>query len=616
MSVSAQVYKPGFCRPGTVTALHVCLIMLLGLLCYSNSFSVPFMFDDFASIIRNPDISGGRSLLDILTHGGSRRIADISFLFNYRLHGLQPAGYHVVNLAIHITAALVLYFLTVSLLDSLRLVYSSAESETTEAAPGMERFIPLAAALIFVSHPLQTQAVTYIVQRHTSLATLFYLLTVLAYLKCRICLEQNGLKPGVLLWGFIATAMSLLAFHTKQITFTIPLMIVMLELSLFRGRFFKRFLIVNGLIGGGLFLTLLLPALLSGTVSDAMLDLRHATAEDLYFSRSSYFLTQIRVVATYLRLLVMPVQQNLDYDYPIFSSLLNAEVIASLVLHGTLLATAFLLYFRSHQQLRSADHRQGSCQRLISLGVAWFYIALIVESSFIPITDVIMEHRLYLPSAGFAIVLASLLRLLSRKFSCEQRFMWIALAVICIAFSLTTITRNRLWNDEVLFWQDAAGKSPRKGRVLSNLGVAHLKQKRFDTALRLFVAAIKLDPTLNTARISLGSSLKGMTLYQGRFTTGMEFMTPAGDIDWRWYRRFNSTGFNNMGLASEYLGQPEEALKWYVQSVSMTPDFDLGWFNLGLLSVRLGHNAQADAALLKLQGINPDLGQKLAGYIR
>jgi tetratricopeptide (TPR) repeat protein len=116
--------------------------------------------------------------------------------------------------------------------------------------------------------------------------------------------------------------------------------------------------------------------------------------------------------------------------------------------------------------------------------------------------------------------------------------------------------------------------------------------------------------------MSLGRSLQGMNLYQGRFTSGMEYLTPGGEIDFRWYRQFNSSEFNNMGLACEFVGQPEEALNWYIQSVNMNPDFDLAWFNLGLLSARLGNYPQRDKALLKLHTLNPALANKLTGDIR
>jgi hypothetical protein len=602
--------------PGQSAALHIGLIILAGLACYANSLAVPFMFDDFTSIVVNPDISGGRPLLDILLHGGARRVADFSFAINYRLHGVQVAGYHVTNIAIHLAAAVTLYHLCAALLDSLKLTYDAGTATESATGMGMQRFLPLFAVLVFVCHPLQTQAVTYIVQRHTSLAALFYLFALLAYIKGRLNFEQHGFGAAVARWGLLFAASSLLAFHTKQIAYSLPLMLVMLEYSLFRGRLAKRTLLAAAVTGILLLAAILLPAAQNGSIADVMFDLRRAISEDIYFSRTSYFLTQTRVIVTYLRLLILPMGQNLDYDYPIFSSLKNIEVIAALLLHATLLTTAFVLQRRSHFHLTSGDRRHGLYQRLIVIGIVWFYIALSVESSFIPITDVIMEHRVYLPSAGFFIAVAAMVMLLGQKLHQGTRWRWQALTVICLTLSVLTIMRNHVWSDDVRFWQDVAAKSPRKARALSNLGWAHLNHDHFESALRLFVKAINLDlRESDYTWIMLNASLKGLKQYQGRFTTGEQYLTPAGSVDLRWYSQFNSVKFNNMGLASEFTGQPRQALDWYIESLNIKPDYDLALFNLGLLSARLGHNPQAQMALVNLKAVNPALAAKLAAMI-
>lgn len=617
MSFYVKAHEVRFRSPTVITSLHVCLIVLLGMVCYYTSLSVPFMFDDFISIVNNPDVIGGKSLWNILLHGGSRRIADISFAINYRFLGLQVVGFHATNIAIHLSVAIVLYFLSASLLDALQMVYPPGAPDTRVSVPVTKRFIPLATALVFVCHPLQTQAVTYLVQRHTSLATLFYLLALLSYIKGRMSLERNDPQSRVLLWFSILAVSALLALHTKQIAYSLPLMIIMLELGLFRGRQLKRSLIVVAATGIVLFLSILLPVLLNGSLASVMFDLRHLTSEDLYLSRTSYFLTQSRVLVTYLRLLVLPVHQNLDYDYPIFASIWNAEVIASLFMHVILLTSAFVLYRRSENQLTLTNNPYGHIQRVIAIGIAWFYIGLIIESSFIPITDVIMEHRVYLPSVGFCLALAAFAQFSCSKFHIGVRFRWLALTAVCLIFSMATIARNRLWSDDMRFWQDVANKSPHKGRVTSNLGWAYLNHDKYEIALRLFVDAIRHDlRTDDNTWIMLNSALKGIKRYPGRFLTGEEYLTPAGKVDLRWYSRFNSIKFNNMGLALEYLGCPEEALKWYVESLNASPDFDLAWFNLGLLSARLGNTKQGNEAILKLETLNPGLANNLASYIR
>ena len=580
------------------------LILLLGLVCYSTSFTVPFMFDDFDVIVFNRDISGGRSLLDILLHGGARRIADFSFAINYRLHAQQVAGYHLTNLAIHLAAAFTFYLLCTTLADILLSTYGT---DRQEQAP-TRRFMPLAAALLFVCHPIQTQAVTYIVQRHTSLATLFYLLSLLAFLKGRALYERTGLTRAVFYRGGLFFIAALLACYTKQIAFSLPLMIMLMEFMLFRGRLVKQYLLAALFVVILLFVAAFLPVVHGGTISDVVFDLRHAITETIYFPRTTYLFTQFRVIATYLRLLVLPVQQNLDYDFPLYSSLGNGAVIASLSLHVMLLASAAVLFRKAGRQPPARGHQF----RLISLGICWFYVALLIESSFIPITDVIMEHRLYLPSAGFFIAAIAVIELAGQMLKCRQLHAWIFLAGVCGLLATATVMRNRLWSDEVAFWEDAARKSPRKGRVVGNLANVYLNSGRNDDSLRMNVAAIMLDPGLERAWRRLGVLLKHVPSVQGRFRTGQEYLTPEGHIDFRWFSKYNSVEYNNMALACEYLNFPQEASKWYWQSVQMDPDFDLAWLNLGLFAAKTGNATTVARALARLQSLNPVLARQLS----
>lgn len=610
-------YFPSFRIPGTAAGWYVFLIVILGVVCYCNSFSVPFIFDDYDAIVDNKDVFGSQNLLDILLHGGSRRIADFSFAANYKLHGLQVAGYHIINLTIHLSTAVVLFYLCTTLLEALDLYRPTSEPQANTPARSTDLFIPLAASLLFVCHPLQTQAVTYIVQRYTSLASLFYLLALLAYVKGRISFELRGFNGALAGWGLFLIGMTLLGIYTKPIFFSLPLMIFMLEFCLFHGRRLTSILMVFGVSAILLVLDIILPALLNGSSADILLDLDHATSEDLYTSRTSYFLTQLRVIVTYLRLLIFPVRQRLDYDYPEFSTLLNSDVGASLALHVVLITLAIVLFVHSRNQLSAINGQHGRSVRLIVIGIAWFYIALSVESSFIPITDVIMEHRIYLPSAGFFIAFAATLHVLVQKFKGRLlSYRWVGLATLCVLLSVITIKRNQVWGDELFFWQNEAALSPQSGRVIANLGLEYLERDNHEQALRNFVDALKLEPNLSTVWTMLDNALDGLGCYQGRFKLNDEYLTPEGEINYRDYTQFYSNEFNNMGLANEYIGQSEEAFKWYKKSLAINPRFDLALFNLGLLSARLGIAENVKVAISKLTDINPQLASVLENNLR
>jgi tetratricopeptide (TPR) repeat protein len=589
---------------------HVFLIVLLGVVCYCNSFSVPFIFDDYDAIVDNQEAFGSRNLWNLLLHGGPRRIADFSFAVNYKIHGLQVTGYHITNLVIHLSTSVILYFLCIALLEALDLS-STRKPETSVPASSAGYFIPLAASLLFVSHPLQTQAVTYIVQRYTSLASLFYLLAVLAYVKGRINFELCGFNRKVLGWSFILVLSAFLGVYTKPIVFSFPFMLIMLELCLFNGRKLKHILIVFGALVASTFSVSFLPELFTGPISHLLMSLDHASAEDIYASRSSYFLTQLRVIITYLRLLIIPIQQRLDYDYPEFFSLLNFEVLSSLAVHSVLIVLAVMLYIRSKHKKLSTDLNHRHLMLLTCIGIAWFYIALSVESSFIPITDVIMEHRVYLPSAGFFIAISAIVQLLACRFKVIFRYQWLVLMAVCLLLTIMTIKRNHIWRDDLIFWQYEATLSPKSGRVLANLGLEYLERDNYEQALRLLVDAVRLEPNLDGAWTMIDNALHGLGRYQGRFKLNDEYLTPEGDIDYRYYNQFYSNEFNNVGLANEFIGQPQEAFKWYKKSLALNPDFDLALFNIGLLSTRLGIAGNTELAITRLKSINQGLAAKL-----
>lgn len=593
------------------TWTHLVLILLVGITVYSNTFYVPFVLDDHYSI----EFFGTLKFKDIIFHGSDRRVGDLTFALNDYLHGANLVGYHSTNLAIHLATAITLYFFVHSIIFSLR--KSITDNQTTF----MEQFMPFATALLFVCHPLQTQAVTYTIQRYTSLATLFYLLSVLAFTKARYAFEQERYQLKTWLWGSACIVAALLSFGSKQIAATIPLMLIVLEVMLFRGRLLNRrfFIACTALF-------MLIPATLlyewqAGQLDDFLYDLRHATADNLFISRTVYFLTQTRVVVTYLRLLFLPINQNLFYDYPIYSSFFSLSVLASIALHSFLIIVAIVFFRLSRNNLSSINWSRGVSQRLAALGIVWFYIALTVESSLIPIRDVIFEHRVYLPSVGFFITITAILAGMIGTQQTGKRTLWALLAISCLTLSGMTIARNHIWGDSLTIWEDTAKKSPNKGIVLANLAAEYLDRNRPDKSLPLFVRAIEANPNLDfRAKTGVGASMKALKMNESRFTTGDEYILPGGTLnggylDYGSYSKWESVISNNMGLAFEYLNAPEKALHAYKTSVTMNPAYDLAWYNMALLTARWGFKAQTAEAINRLKILNPAMAKVLESTV-
>jgi tetratricopeptide (TPR) repeat protein len=462
---------PGTPRAG---AQAILLIIGLGLLCYANSFAVPFHFDDHVVIVGEPAITGFQP------YPFSRRfLGDLSFAVTWRLFGERVAGHHAVNLAVHLANALLVWHLA-------RLLWRTQALSSSRLAPHAPR-ISLLAALLFVAHPLQTQAVTYIVQRYASLTALFFLASACSYVSFRLA------APGRsrLAWHLLFLASGAAACWTKENALALPLAIGAVEWTFFVAPLRRRALYLSPFLAA---LAAAFVLVLASGIDLARLD--SLTRVDTAMPRADYLLTQARVVASYLRLLLLPLGQNLDHDVAISTSLAHPAVLLAAALHAGLLVSA-VLAIRSWSRAEPA-------WRVAGFGVIWFYVTLLVESSFIPIVDVMYEHRAYLPSAGLFLAAATGFAAL-RPLAPPRR--WNAAVVLLVAtLAALTIARNRVWRDDLSLWADSASKSPNKARPLNNLGVALFLRGDFAGAAARFERARSVDPSYSKAWFNLGEA--------------------------------------------------------------------------------------------------------------
>lgn len=476
---------------------HVVLILLVGTIVYSNSLSVPFYFDDVACIAENPFIHNFNALFhlenyrefglpeDIRNNMVTRFVAYASFALNYRLHGLALPGYHIFNIALHLLNAVLVY-------QFFRLTLERSAAVTGQDRKGA--LFALVTALIFVAHPVQTNAVTYVVQRFSLLATLFYLFALIAYIKAAVG-ATHRYRRTYYLASLVATT---LAMYTKEISFTLPVMIALYDLAFLDGdrrirlRRLAPVLATLVLIPATVMTLSALSTNTGGNVGNA-LDLANISGQSI--SRWDYFITQWRVIVTYLHLLLWPVGLNFDYDYPVFTSLFHWEVLLSGLLVGILSLTGIFLLFC--QRCNKACH---PALRLVGFGLVWFFLTLVMESSIIRLDDLIFEYRLYLPAVGFIAAVVALGDWGRERLNRFLPPVWarFATTIICVALvgslGVATILRNNVWNDPFLLWQDTATKSPQKSRPLGNLANEYCVQGRFSEALPLFEKAKTLDP--------------------------------------------------------------------------------------------------------------------------
>lgn len=407
------------------------LITIAVLLIYSNTFSFPFHFDDVPNIVENNRL---REFSNFWPPSGTRYMGFLSFAINYSFDGLNVFGYRLVNIIIHIVNGLLIWWLIVL---TFKLPIMENSDMPVLRQTDISQLIAITSALIFVSHPVLTQAVTYIVQRFTSLSTLFYLLSIVFYIKVLLLRikvkdkfeESSVFSTSILTFYLLSLFSAVLAMKTKEISFTLPFIIMLYEF-MFSGNFIKGYgqqIRTRVLYLIPFLLTLfIIPLSIAGTdkpAGDIIGELSEAMHETVDISRGVYLLTQFRVIVIYIRLLFLPINQNLDYDYPLSHSLFEPKTFSSFVFLLAIFIFAIYLFVRSR--------KTGSGYGLLaSFGIFWFFVTLSVESSIIPIRDVIFEHRLYLPSVGFFIAFSTAVfnaidYYLPVRFSLLLQFRWV-----------------------------------------------------------------------------------------------------------------------------------------------------------------------------------------------
>lgn len=428
-------------------------IVLIGLTTYWNSFGGVLLFDDDSSIIRNPRIVHLWPVWHLLTDT-TRPLVQLSFALNYAWGGLNPLGYHAVNLLIHLAAALTLY----------GLVWRTA----------YRKDVAWCAAVLWMVHPLQTQSVTYIVQRAEAMAGLFGLLTLYALARGANAAHAGRCEAGASLqrsrvrcWYMVSVAAACAAIAAKPVAAVIPLLAWLYDRTYWAGSWRAAWQLRRGYYAG-LLASLLFAA---GLLITASPEYSWAAGFSLaHRSISDYALTQPGVIVHYLRLVIWPHPLVLDYGWPVARHW--TEIIPPLVMVGGL---GWLIWraWRTNPKVGF-------------LGIACALL-LAPSSSIIPITDLAQEHRMYLPLAP--LVVLAMLGL--QRF----RIAMVATALLVPLYVGLTWRRNDDYRSELAMWHDVVAKRPANWRAHNNLGVALAEQGRLDEAFVHFSEAVRLNPS-------------------------------------------------------------------------------------------------------------------------
>lgn len=508
---------------------------------WANSFAGPFVFDDIPSVRENPSLRSMTAALSPPPGGltvSGRPLLNLSFALNYAVSGQAVWSYHALNLTIHLAAALTLFALLRRTLQLPRLNHP-------QAAP-----VALAAALLWAVHPLQTESVTYVVQRAESLAALWILLSLYAFVR-------SLTSPRSTLFLSLSIVAALLGALTKETAAVIPPLVFLYDRTFGAGTFRNAWQLRRRFYLALLSTWLVLAVLVLTTANRG-----GTTGFDTPVTAPQYSLLQFHAIAHYLRLALWP--HPLVFDYGPFQSVPLVSVLLGGAVTLPLLAVTFWALVRRPP--------------LGFIGAA-FFLCLAPSSSVLPIASQIMaEHRLYLALAALTTLAALALSRLPLPAFLSSAFL------LGVALVSATSTRNTAYASSETLWAATARDCPTNPRALVNYGQSLAQSSRWPEAAAQFDAALRLQPDYVAAHLNLGLAL--LALHRpadaiAHFDTALH-LNPA----------LTEAAYNG-AIACAAAGRPADALTRYETTLRLDPAHARAHFNLANTLVSLDRLAEA-----------------------
>jgi tetratricopeptide (TPR) repeat protein len=588
--------------------LGAIIIIAATVLAYAGSLSGPFVFDDALSIAKNPTIRHFSSALSPPPGGvtvSGRPLLNLSFAINYAISDTRVWSYHALNLLIHLLAALTLF-------------------GVVRRTPPKSLNFALAVALLWALHPLQTESVTYIVQRGESLMGLFYLFTLYAFV--RAVADDRAAGPGSLCWLGLSWLACVLGMGTKEVMVTAPVLVLLYDRTFVSGSFcaawgrrrtFYTLLASTWLLAGFLILG------------------SHGRGGTAGFGAGTpwwdYGVTQFRAIAHYIRLSVWPAPLVFDYG-PVLGGK-AAELAADAALITGLAAVSLWFFLRRRP--------------LGFLGVAFFLI-LLPSSSVVPVaTETIAEHRMYL---SLAVLLTAILagvwalaeRLQVSLALTSQILARIGLAaglVVAAVFGITTARRNEIYRSAQVLWSDTVGKLPKNARARNNLGLAKVDEGDLAGAEGQFRAVLAEAPDFGSAYVNLGNVLaKRGALAEAveDYRVALRFLPRDSDLhealgdallrreqipgaraEFAEGLRLDpnsASGHFGLGCVLDREAQLPAAAAEYQEALRLDPEYADAWYNLANLFAHAGKFAEAADAYAAAVRLRPNLADAHVNY--
>jgi tetratricopeptide (TPR) repeat protein len=562
MNVSSVVYKKAQALKDSFFAKvfpPAVLVFLTGLM-YWPSLKYPFQFDDIANIAKRFSIRTENSFS--VWASNTRWVGDWLNNLNYRLGGFDPFWYRAFNLVIHLSAGIVVFFLTYALCNLL---------EKKSFFVNNALYISFTTAGLFLLHPVQTQTVSYVIQaRQEGLASLFVLMTLLAYIKTMTASHRTAR----LAYGSWFVLAALLSRGTKELVIVLPFLMLLVEwffVAQEDWHVFKKRFAIGAAIAGVVLLAVLYQH--SWSFLKDVLSFNATTVNNrgniltpdpfTIITPWMYFISELRVLVHYLAIFFWPFGISVEYDWKIASGFFTPQVIVPAIILSALFGMVIRFLWRKEHVI-------------VTFGLIWFYLVIAPRSTIIASPELVCDYKTYLASYGVLFMLGVWLVQAAHKIAenLKDRALWLVsseaqmalLSLMLLTIGVGAHERNKVWSTAVAFWEDNARKAPGKARVHNNLGVALSEAGRYDESVPLYYKAISLDG-------------------------------------------YYADPYSNLAVAYSMQNKIDDAIQALRNAIHIFPEYPEAYNNLGTLLLQKGSKQEAEAALHAAVKLRPYYGK-------
>ncbi|CAG0943025.1 TPR repeat-containing protein YrrB [Candidatus Brocadiaceae bacterium] len=533
------------------------LIIFISVLLYINSLSNTFVYDDVYIITENYLIKSLGNLPKLFQQNylllsgelSYRPVVTLTYFIDYAIWNLNPLGYHLTNIILHTVNVFLFYCLITNICKN--------------------HTISLFATLFLLSHPILTETVNAVCYREDILASIFFLLAFIFFIKVRMPFSQkeNSLQQKnaqLIFYYFLSCASYCLALFSKEMAITLLILLVLFDLLYFRQDSMKALSISPRLIGvarrvlfyGGYI-----------AITGFYLFIRFIVFKNTFKTINvspTNVVTMTKVVASYIKLLFIPLNLNADYCVP-YSRYLSL----SFILSALFIASAIIIIIRFHRH-----------NKPITFFNLWFFITLFPVLGIIPIGNIMAERYLYIPVMGFCGVTGCILA----NYLSQRRGTPIIVGTILLGMQIGVIYRNGVWQDDTTLWSYTYKREPNSARACSNLGNTWFKNQRYEDAIHLYKRSLNFPYSYPFIHYNLAVAYEKVEQIDRAIEAYKASITRHND---------NTLAYNNLGTIYHKQGLYDMAIEAYKQALMNNPYFPLSHNNLGNTYERIGDSEKA-----------------------